>query len=139
MSRVVATVTARKVQLRADGRCEYCQLADTSSFFGFQIDHIVALNHLGSSSMDNLAWVCTQCNKFKGPNLASVDPISGRRHYLFNPRKDKWRFHFEMRSGLIVALTAKGRATLSLLKMNDPAIVAIREGSFLTNPLPDAL
>ncbi len=39
--------------------------------------HIVASQHLGATTVDNLALSCPFCNRHKGPNLVGIDPASG--------------------------------------------------------------
>ena len=99
-------------------------------FVSFAIDHVIARQHHGTDAIDNLAWSCLNCNSLKGPNLSSIDPDTGNLAYLFNPRKNKWDRHFAMHDGLIVPLTLKGRATLSLLEMNELESVVLRKKYF---------
>src|SRR5262245_15465507 len=84
----------RLVWQRAGNRCEYCRLPATLEWLHFQIDHIIAQKHLGATAAENLALSCFHCNSYKGPNIAGIDPISGRVVRLFNPRRDKWSRHF---------------------------------------------
>lgn len=137
MSRVVSDRIAEDVQVRAHGLCEYCKLPNALLNIEFEIDHVIARSHRGSDEFGNLAWACFRCNQFKGTNLSSVDPLTGRIISLFNPRKNNWMRHFAMRQGVIHPLTAKARATLSLLQMNDKGYVLVRNAYFDSNP--DAL
>src|SRR5437667_4729271 len=57
-------------------------------------DHIIATQHRGPTSSENLALACFDCNRRKGPNLSSVDPETTRIVQLFNPRRDNWRNTF---------------------------------------------
>src|SRR5262245_35673880 len=43
----------------------------------------------------NLALACFDCNRYKGSDLASLDPETGSLTPLFNPRLDDWSTHFE--------------------------------------------
>jgi len=45
---------------------------------------------------------------------------------LFNPRTDKWEDHFELQGAMIVGMSAIGRATVRLLKMNEEERVEMR-------------
>src|SRR5438093_11112829 len=83
-----------KVRKRARGRCEYCQMPDEAVRLPFQVDHIVAVQHGGLTVPGNLAWSCLACNKRKGPNIAGIDPKSGKLVPLFRPRRHKWTRHF---------------------------------------------
>jgi hypothetical protein len=85
----------------------------------FHVDHIVARVHGGDDLPDNLSWSCTQCNLHKGANFASIDPETGNRVNLFNPRHDTWEQHFAIDiGGHILRLTPTGKATVRLLDMN---------------------
>src|ERR1700677_1421335 len=62
---------------RAQSRCEYCQLSSALYPAPFQIDHIVARQHGGATVSENLALACIHCNRYKGPNIAGIDPENG--------------------------------------------------------------
>lgn len=117
---------ARKVRQRARHRCEYCQLPEVVSPIPHEIDHIVAEQHHGSTALGNLALACFADNHHKGPNLAGIDPQSGRRTWLYHPRRHKWKRHFRWEGALLVGRTAIGRATIEVLQMNAPHRVAWR-------------
>lgn len=107
------------VRRRAGERCEYCLLAEWADEWPFHVDHIVARVHGGDDELKNLCWSCTQCNLHKATNFASIDPETGERVDLFNPRIGRWRDHFSIGgSGEITGLTASGRATVRSLDMN---------------------
>ena len=104
------------IRQRADDCCEYCRLRQEDvPFARFQIEHIRARQHRGTSESSNLALACERCNAFKGPNLAGVDPQSGEICRLFNPREQSWDEHFEAQGPLIVGRTDVGRATVEVL------------------------
>jgi 5-methylcytosine-specific restriction endonuclease McrA len=65
------------VRERAAGRCEYCRLPETESLYPFEAEHIIAEQHEGPTTLDNLAWACIHCNRPKGPNLTTFDPQTG--------------------------------------------------------------
>jgi hypothetical protein len=112
---------------RAKSRCEYCRLDQAETPIPHEIDHIIASKHGGETATDNLALSCNFCNRHKGPNVAGVDPVSGRITRLFHPRKDRWRAHFAWEGPRLVGLTAIGRTTIRVLEINRPEIVAFRE------------
>ena len=80
----------------------------------------------GHDNPSGLALACDRCNAFKGPNLSSIDPETGDKVELFNPRQDVWSNHFAISGVLIVGLTPVGRATARLLNMNDSRRVELR-------------
>ena len=100
---------------RAENRCEYCRLSQDDHFFRFEIDHIIAEKHGGSTQSDNLCLACADCNAFKGSDIASLDWTEGGEVIsLFHPRRDEWSTHFniDLATGRIDGLTAKGRVTV---------------------------
>ncbi len=114
------------VRRRAGSQCEYCGVDELDGLFPHQVDHIVASKHRGPTHADNLALSCILCNRRKGSDASSVDPKTGRLVRLYHPRRDRWRAHFTARLGVISGRTPQGRATVSLLQLNDPARLAER-------------
>ena len=112
---------------RANGRCEYCLVREEDVLLPHQPDHIIATQHGGKTEADNLAFACVHCNRHKGPNIASIDPLSGELVPLFNPRLHVWTDHFALEGAYIQPRTPIGRATVRLLKLNDLRRVQIRE------------
>lgn len=47
-----------KVDQRAAGRCEYCQLHQSLQGATFHVEHIIPRSRGGTSQLDNLAWAC---------------------------------------------------------------------------------
>lgn len=115
------------VRQRAGRRCEYCRLPDSVVHGVFQVDHIISRQHGGSDELDNMAWCCSRCNGYKGPNLSSIDPVTGEVVSLFHPRQQRWKEHFQLQGSLLVGLTPAGRATVRLLAMNDSHRVPLRQ------------
>jgi 5-methylcytosine-specific restriction endonuclease McrA len=118
----------RQTRARAEGLCEYCLVSDEDAYLSYQVDHVIAEKHEGPTVLDNLAWCCTECNRYKGADLTSTDPATGRIVPLFNPRTQRWRRHFRLNSAVIEPLTARGRATVKLLRLNDELRVYERQG-----------
>lgn len=90
------------------------------------MDHIVARQHGGSSDLNNLALCCIHCNRFKGPNIAGIDPSTGEVVRLFDPRRDLWAEHFRWSGHELQPLTAVARVTVQVLFMNDPEVANLR-------------
>ena len=125
--RRVSETLRRQVRERASGRCEYCLLHDEDATFAHEADHVIAEKHGGLTQLDNLAWSCFICNHFKGTDLTSIDPVTGRVTPLYNPRQQHWHRHFRLNVGRIEPLTASGRTTVALLHLNDEERIARRE------------
>lgn len=111
---------------RAGNRCEYCRIPHPHYRLPFQIDHIIARQHGGATISDNLALACFHCNRFKGPNIAGLDPDSRQLVRLFHPRIDVWTEHFQIEGPLIIGRTAIGGATVHVLAMNSDDLLLIR-------------
>ena len=123
----ISAALRREVRERARERCEYCLTAESQVFDPHEPDHLIALQHGGETSSANLALACFDCNRFKGTNIASLDPLTGKLVSLFNPRTDIWTEHFQLNGVRIIPLTATGRATERLLQMNIPRRLKLRE------------
>ncbi len=123
----ISAALRREVRERAGERCEYCLLAESQAFFPHEPDHLIARKHGGETVSANLALACFDCNRFKGPNIASLDPVTGELVALFNPRTQRWSEHFKLNAGRIVPLTPVGRATEKMLLLNLPGRVEARD------------
>ena len=116
----------RTVWRRAGSRCEYCLIPQSALPLPFQIDHVLAEKHGGRTVESNLALACPHCNRFKGPNIAGLDPDSGQPIRLFHPRRDVWADHFEFDGPRIIGRTQIGRVTVLVLAMNADDLLLIR-------------
>jgi hypothetical protein len=93
LSRVMDADLQRAVRDRAGHRCEYCHFPEAFAEAPFHVDHVIARQHGGMRSLENLALACCFCNRYKGPNLSGVDSESGQVAPLFHPRRDVWNEH----------------------------------------------
>ncbi len=132
----IPSAIREQVRLRAGWRCEYCLLAEEHAHFSHEADHIIAEKHGGETTLDNLAWSCFDCNRFKGSDLTSVDPVTGDIVVLFNPRPQVWGQHFQVSEAEIAPLTATGRATVRLLKLNLFGRIEVRKTLILAGRYP---
>ena len=71
--------------------------------------------------------VCVLCNSYKGPNIAGIDPDTGRLTSLFHPRRQQWKRHFRWDGPVLLGRTAIGRATIAVLMINHSDAIAARE------------
>jgi hypothetical protein len=127
VSVLIGRILRSIVQRRANHRCEYCFLHEEDAELPHEPDHVIAIKHGGATTQQNLAWACFVCNRHKGTDLASIDPLTGKIVPLFNPRQQKWKNHFTFKGGRIVPLTAMGRVTVFLLQLNRLDRLEIRE------------
>lgn len=125
-----------QVRDRAERKCEYCLVPESVALIEHQVDHIIALKHGGRTVAENLALCCVICNKHKGSDIASIDPETGNLERLFDPRRDRWRDHFELHEGKISPRTAIGRVTVRLLQLNRPERIKERELMIRAGLLP---
>lgn len=123
----VSVALRRRIIERAGNRCEYCLLPASVAFFPHEVDHIVALKHGGSSDEANLAFTCWRCNRHKGSDLGSFDPLTAVFSFLFNPRMQNWNEHFNLQGVELVGATSEGRTTVQLLQLNTPERIAERQ------------
>jgi hypothetical protein len=117
----------RTVRSRAKGRCEYCLLPQSASKLAFPFDHIIARQHGGRTTPENLALCCGRCNLHKGPNIAGIDPVTGQLTRLFNPRADLWSHHFRFDGATMTGLTDIGRTTIAVLALNQQQAILVRQ------------
>jgi hypothetical protein len=108
------------VAQRASHRCEYCRAPEAIFNFAFEVEHIIPVSRGGSSDEWNLALACRACNIFKSDHLTALDEVTKTPVPLFNPREEIWQEHFLVNNetGEIQGITATGRVTVLLLRMN---------------------
>ncbi len=116
------------VRQRANFLCEYCHASEKWQYVRFTVDHIVPYSLGGNDNPENLALACFHCNRRKTNRLVFIDPETGEKQKLFNPRKDNWQDHFIWsKDGLFIkGLTSIGNATIEALIMNRERVISIR-------------
>ena len=120
------------IELRAQGCCEYCKILHDFSPDTFEIEHIISLFEGGTNELINLAFSCGGCNNHKGQKIMAIDPESGVKILLFNPRTGNWKTHFQWQENfsIVEGITPTGRATVELLKLNRKGVVNLRKALF---------
>lgn len=127
MSKAYISASLRRlVYERANNTCEYCLFPEIAALASHEVDHVIPEKHGGQTEESNLALACALCNKYKGSDLASIDPVDDAIVRLYQPRQDCWRDHFQLREGEIIPQTAIGRVTVRLLQMNRPERIGER-------------
>jgi hypothetical protein len=93
-----------------------------------EIEHTIPTTRGGTDEEENLWLACRMCNNFKGTQTHAVDPLTGRRVRLFNPRKQRWSRHFLWSADgtQVIGWTAAGRATVVALQLNNVIAVMVR-------------
>lgn len=134
MTDYISAHLRRTVHDRAHGRCEYCRIHIDHVVLPHEPDHVIAIKHGGTTTADHLALACFLCNRFKGSDIASIDPETDQVVRLFHPRRDRWSDHFQLvADGHIQPLTNVRRATARLLQFNLPESVLTRRELILRN------
>jgi len=59
---MMSTDLEGQIRERAKGRCEYCRFPETLSELRFVLDHIIARQHGGLTTVENLALCCVFWN-----------------------------------------------------------------------------
>jgi hypothetical protein len=116
----IPAILRQEVIQRAGKRCEYCLYPQDLSFLAFEVEHIISEKHGGGTTESNLALACPYCNRYKGSDLGSIDPETGLLTPFFNPRTQDWPDHFRLNDPRIIPLTAEGRVTVAILRLNHP-------------------
>lgn len=131
----VAIDLRERVAAQARHRCGYCLTAETIVGTPMEIDHLIPESLGGLTEEQNLWLACSLCNKHKGPNSAGIDPATGQLAGLFHPRRQRRERHFFWDGPILAGRTRGARATIHVLAINDPDLVAFRaelmeEGAF---------
>ena len=105
MASPISPELLQSVLARAEYRCEYCLLPQAVALHRHEPDHIVPIQHGGATEADNLALACLRCNRYKGPNIGSFDPLTGQLAPLFHPRLQLRSQHFRFVDAEIRPLT----------------------------------
>ncbi|CCH92586.1 HNH endonuclease [Microcystis aeruginosa PCC 9432] len=120
MARPYISLELRKlVAERADFLCEYCLISASDRVSGCQVDHIISFKHGGATSADNLCYACIFCNLQKGTDLGSINWETGELVRFFNPRRDLWKEHFQLKEAFIQPITDIGNVTARILDFNN--------------------
>jgi hypothetical protein len=126
--------TVLKTSTSGDRRAEFNSQEHLE--LSFEIDHIIARKHRGSTRAGNLCLACFACNNHKGPNISGLDTQTKKIVPLFNPRRHKWHRHFRWDGPVLVGLTPAGRATVAVLEINLDYRVAFRQGLIAEGVFP---
>lgn len=95
MSEAVSRAAIRKaVEARARGICEYCRCPSAYAMHSFECEHIIPQSKGGAFAVDNLAWSCGGCNRFKAAKIFHLDAETNVEVALYNPREQQWKMHF---------------------------------------------
>jgi hypothetical protein len=116
------------VRARAGDRCGYCLSPQRLVQGWLEVEHLVPTALGGPDTEDNLWLACRLCNNYKGVQTDGLDPDTGKRVPLFNPRRQRWSGHFAWSEDgtRVLGRTPIGRATALALQLNNVIAVMVR-------------
>jgi hypothetical protein len=113
----------RQVRQRAGFACEYCGVTETDAGGELTIDHFQPRSAGGSDDIENLLYCCHRCNEYK----AEYWPAEPEDLSLWNPRQEPMAHHLLLLAdGTVLPTNAAGAFTEKRLRLNRPALVALR-------------
>jgi len=117
-----------KIRVQAGNRCGYCLTPQHLVYGPLEIDHIIPSILDGTDDESNLWLACRMCNSYKGIKTHAIDPLTGERVPLFNPRMQNWNEHLSWTAdgSHIAGISPVGRATITALQMNTIVAVGMR-------------
>ncbi len=124
----VSQALREQVATDAHNRCGYCLAQQEIIGIQLHIEHLVPESAGGLTDRENLWLACSECNNHKGSQVDAIDPNSGERVQLFNPRTQRWSDHFRWREDgtHMIGISSTGRATIVALDLNQPVMVIAR-------------
>jgi hypothetical protein len=127
-----------EVSKRAKELCEYCLSPEDFSNSTVELDHIIPIAKKGETVSENLAFSCSGCNKYKSQRIEGFDEQTESKVSFYNPRKDVWREHFMWSEDFmeIIGITAKGRVTVKVLRLNRQRVINLRRILILAGEHP---
>jgi len=127
-SSYISATLRQQVYADAGQRCGYCLSPEILLGTSLEIEHLIPQAAGGLSNRDNLWLACRRCNQFKGSLTEAIDPQTGERVALFNPRRQDWFAHFVWQPDgtQVKGITPCGRATVVALQLNHDYIVETR-------------
>jgi len=122
--RAIPLATAQRIRAAAHERCGYCLSPQHLVMAPLEIEHLLLLARGGSDNESNLWLACSICNNLKRDKTVAADPLTDELCRLFNPRIGTWDQHFVWATDgrSIIGVTAIGRATVGLLRLDDHPI-----------------
>jgi len=124
----IAEEVRARVRTQAADRCGYCRSPQRLVLGWLEIEHIIPKVAGGSDEEENLWLGCRLCNNYKGSQTESLDPETGQRLRLFDPRRQRWCDHFSWSEDgtRVFGRTPCGRATVIALQLNKLIALMVR-------------
>ena len=117
-----------RIRTQAGNRCGYCLSPQHLVYASLEIEHNIPKAKGGVDDEGNLCLACRLCNSFKATQTTALDPLTGDRVQIFNPRLQRWSEHFAWSNdgARIIGQTPIGRATVIALQLNNLIAVKVR-------------
>ena len=124
----------------AQFQCGYCRCPQQVLPYRLEIEHLLPASLGGANDRENLWLSCHRCNKLRSNRLRVTDPLTEQEVPIFNPRRDSWADHiaWEQHGLLILGTTARGRATVATLNLNDSYHLSARAVWIVAGAYPPA-
>jgi len=128
MTSGISAALRSRVRAVAKDRCGYCLTRQEYVPLELEIEHIVPVSKGGSDDEENLWLACRTCNLYKSNQTSALDPVTGRRVRLFDPRRQQLSRHFVWSEDgvFIIGQSSCGRATVLALNLNNFVAVTVR-------------
>ncbi|WP_121969865.1 HNH endonuclease [Leptolyngbya sp. BC1307] len=128
MSSYIPTRLREQIEQADCGQCGYCQTQEANSGIPLSFEHILPRSKGGGTIFENVCLACRSCNEFKSASTDGIDSLTGKKVALFNPRLHVWANHFSWSEDgtKVEGITATGRVTVVVLRMNHASIVVAR-------------
>jgi hypothetical protein len=125
---VISDALNAKIREEAGNRCGYCLTHQDYIPWLLEVEHLLPKSKGGKDDEENLWLACRSCNLYKTDQTEGFDPLTGRYTPLFNPRRQKWKRHFQWSQDgvFIIGRTVCGRATVLALNLNNLVAVTVR-------------
>ncbi len=129
MSAYISIDLQRQIRAKFADCCAYCRTAESLTVTTFEFEHIIPRSVGGETSFKNLCLSCPSCNRYKASRQTGLDEMTQQEVSLFNPQHQLWAEHFTWSEDAteIVGLTAIGRVTILVLKMNRQQLTRVRQ------------
>ena len=128
MSEYINEKLKQQIYSHFNNCCAYCLTANALMPITFECEHIIPRSAGGKTGFENLCLACPMYNRYKSNRQKVPDPQTQAIVSLYHPHLQLWIEHFAWNESYteIIGLTAVGRATIFVLKMNRSELMRVR-------------
>jgi hypothetical protein len=127
----ISEETRARVRDQAGHRCGYCLAPQRLVLGWLEVEHIIPQAQGGSDDEDNLWLACRLCNNYKSDQVEGLDPQTGQRVRLFDPRRRGGKEPADLLAGRRRACHNAGRRR--------PAPFPVKETAHESRPSPGSV